>query len=348
VADASPIRSRIVPLSRSAAAVLGSLALPLVVSTAYGAPSVQLRYVREPGTEQCPEEVAIRGEVERRLGYAPFTPTSGRAFVVTIQQEADRLTGRIELVDGDGMARGLRVVSTDVDRCDELISTLALAISIAIDPVSVDTSTTPAAPVDTEPNRPEAPVSPPVVEPTLDTTQGRPVDALRTMPALRGTVVPAAPIVHWSLGVGSFGSWGIQPSLAAGGLLQVMGRRGRVSLALDARADLPSHDAKWGFRAHTLVSSLAGCLHNGPAFGCLVGVPGVFFASGDRRGSAFFLLVGTRLGAEVPISEQFGLQAAADALIPAVRPRVIADADRTWVGSSVSVSLGGSAVFHFR
>ena len=140
----------------------------------------------------------------------------------------------------------------------------------------------------------------------------------------------------------------IRPGPAVGALALVSGRVGAGSLSLDVRADLPSREDQWGFRSHTLLGGLGACVHKGLVFWCLVGSPGVFFASDAKRGSAFFLLAGTRVGGEVTLLEPIGLRAQTDLSFPAVRPNVIASSGETWEADDLSLSLGAALVWRFR
>jgi hypothetical protein len=336
---------------RCACVTLWAAASLLTTAVGLCFPSTELRYVLGTGAEQCPEATALRAEVARRLGYDPFLPGSDSTIVVTVVREADQLTGRVELVDENGTGRGLRVVSTDPDHCAELVNTLALTISIAIDPASATEppralaeSTSPAAEA-SAPNKPSAVSSSPPPP-----ARAQPVAPASATPVRRDRDVRREDPTHlrWTSGVGAFGSLLINPGPATGALALVSARAGAGSLTLDVRADLPSHDDEWGFRSHTLLSSLGVCVHGGHAFSCIVGSPGVFFASDAKRDSAFFLLAGARVGGEVALFEPIGLRVQTDVSVPAVRPNVIARSDKTWKADFLALSLSAAAVWRFR
>lgn len=102
----------------------------------------------------------MRSAVSVRLGYDPFKPDPQRIVTATITREAGGLRGRFDLRDRGFNVRGSRVPGTDKSDCAELASAMALAISIAIDPLSV---TRPEAPqqLASPPPLPTAPQSPP-------------------------------------------------------------------------------------------------------------------------------------------------------------------------------------------
>ncbi len=319
----------------------------LSTTTGYGFASSQLSYVRGEGAEQCPDQAAIRAEVEGRLGYDPFLPGSDRTIAVTIERRGDRLAGRVELIDAKGESHGLRVVTTDLDHCVDLVGTLALTISIAIDPTSAAPPTAPPADTASANREPAGPPKPAASTPPAQDVTHRPLP-LADAAATPGSPRPRAPSIRWALGLGTFESIRINPELATGGLVFGAGRVGNLSFSADVRADLPVRNEEQGFRSHTLLSNLAACTHQGPFFGCLLGSPGVFFASDGKHGSAFFLLAGGRLGGEMLFTEALGLQLHADLLLPVVRPRVIASSGRTWDANVLAGSLGAVSVWHFR
>ena len=109
----------------------------LLTATALAEPEFRLLYIREPGTEPCPEEVELRFSVAARLGYDPFSPTAGPAVIARVSPGVERLTGSVEITDGAGVSRGRREIESSSARCDELFRALALSVSIAIDPERV-------------------------------------------------------------------------------------------------------------------------------------------------------------------------------------------------------------------
>ncbi len=330
--------------TRRALAALGATVVLLFATFAFAFPVGQLRFRRGKGTEQCPDAAAIRAEVERRLGYDPFVPTADNTIVVTIDRETDQLMGRVQLVDADGTVRGLRSVATDVDRCEDLISTMALTISLAIDPAHVAGSAASGAassvpPPSTSPPFTSPPsTSPPFTSPPIDAGAAQVEGPVSTPPAPQPSsatrearaarvVEDGAPggkstPIRWALGIGGFGSYPIHPGLAAGPLVLMTGRIANTSLALDLRGDVPSRGGGWPFQSHMLLLNIAPCLHGDPVFACAVVSPGIYVASEITDGWAPILLTGIRLGAEIPLKERLAIQVHLDTLLSAIRVRV--------------------------
>jgi hypothetical protein len=322
-------------LSRCATGVLVVAAVLLWSDGVSGFPSSRLIYARGKGAEQCPDEAIVRKEVAGRLGYDPFFPTADKTIIVRIERGRDQLSGRVELVDSTGIVRGLREVTGEPDRCQDLINTIALTISIAIDPATA------AGPV-ASPRQEASPVPRDEAAPAAAATIGEPEqpgpDAARSAPT------PSS--VQWSAGVGFFGSLNVNPQLAAGALAFGTARTASASLTLEARADLPSSSNE-GFRSHTFVLGVAPCLHLRGVFACAVGSPGWFFASDARAGSSFFLLSGVRLGGEVPLTGPLALGVYGDLLAAVIEPRVVRSGAALWRAPLLSESLAAAALVHF-
>jgi hypothetical protein len=109
-------------------------ALALAAPFAWALPSTRLVYVRSEGAEQCPEAIELRLAVMHRLSYNPFEPNAKDCIVLVVRREGNRLEASVELVDEQGISRGLRELDAPIGRCDELIAAASLSISLAIDP----------------------------------------------------------------------------------------------------------------------------------------------------------------------------------------------------------------------
>jgi hypothetical protein len=110
------------------------IAATLVAPDARATPQLRLVYIREQGTESCPEEMNLRMSVASRLGYDPFSPTASGAIVARLSRREEALSGSVEIIDEQGISRGRRELESRDDRCDELSRAMALSISIAVDP----------------------------------------------------------------------------------------------------------------------------------------------------------------------------------------------------------------------
>ncbi|HTB78034.1 MAG TPA: hypothetical protein VK762_32540, partial [Polyangiaceae bacterium] len=153
-------------------------------------PSARLVYVRGPGADLCPNEEAVRKAVATRLGYDPFFLSAPTTIFVEASRDGDHFAAVVKLVDDQGVERGTRHLQSHTRDCGDLIGTLALTISLVVDPVSLASTPTPpdasAAPTMAPPTPPPtAPVasSPPATPPpvvTPPTAPERPQAAGRT------------------------------------------------------------------------------------------------------------------------------------------------------------------------
>jgi len=110
----------------------------LCASRAHAAPGdgTRLEYARSDRAAHCPDQDAVKSAVKKRLGYDPFFPAARQTIVVEITdaEASGDLRARMRLVDEQGMIRGSRELSDKTENCGELVASLALAISIALDP----------------------------------------------------------------------------------------------------------------------------------------------------------------------------------------------------------------------
>jgi len=112
------------------------------VADAQSRRDVRLIYQRDQGTSTCPDAARIRQLVSARLGYMPFADAGTRVLRVVIVKRQQRFVGTIAWTDKPS-ARELNEAM-----CGELAEALALAISIAIDPLAAMRAPKPApAPV---------------------------------------------------------------------------------------------------------------------------------------------------------------------------------------------------------
>jgi hypothetical protein len=110
------------------------VAFSLVAKNAVGFPSSRLVYARGEGAESCPPETFVRQAVAARLGYDPFFVSADKTIIAEIARDRGELRGRVALVDERGFVQGAREFRLPPGQCDELVATMALAVSIAVDP----------------------------------------------------------------------------------------------------------------------------------------------------------------------------------------------------------------------
>ena len=145
-----------------AAVALVAVAISLADGkVAHAAPSARLVYLRNPGAESCPDDQAIRSAVSVRLGYDPFLAFAPATLFAEISKVGREYRARIKLVDDNNVVRGTRELAYEGENCADIIDTMALSMSIAIDPTSLM-------------RRPEPAASPPGGPPTATATATAP------------------------------------------------------------------------------------------------------------------------------------------------------------------------------
>jgi hypothetical protein len=336
------------------------------VAPVYATPTAQLSYARAEGAESCPTTAELRKAISDRLGYDPVDPGSPQIITVIVERVHDGFRARVELIS-DGSSQGLRELSAH-GTCAELVSAMALSVSIAIDPEhmvqgaavpapiseSAASGVQPSANVATPPS-PPAKVTPPqrsadqtaTIVPTLGT---RPSDERAELRGER-LVLP----IDYSLGAFAELSSGVSPGTAAGASLQLRGRHGPFSIALQARLGIPSGiDAPEAGRVRSglLAVVLAPCAHWGPGFGCALGVFGEVWAgatgvSDPRTDLAVYSALGGRLGLDWPQRTIWGISLQVDALRPLTPVSIILNDETAWSAPPVAVAFGAGAVLRF-
>jgi hypothetical protein len=98
---------------------------------------VSLDWKRLEGAESCIDQTRLETEVEARLDRRVFVPSRGARMRVTgtIAQvpNSQEWVASLEARDTTGRLVGVRVIRTEAERCEELDSSLALVLAIAIE-----------------------------------------------------------------------------------------------------------------------------------------------------------------------------------------------------------------------
>jgi hypothetical protein len=228
-------------------------------------------YVREAGASACPAESDLRKAVASRIGYDPFFPTASKTVIAQISRGASGYRGKVQIVGDDGLLRGSRDLSTRGDDCSELLSALALAISIALDdlddgkppPPPDEATAPPPAPAPAEAPA-IAPVAPPPPEPRRDAAPSATVAGARV-----GFLASAGPTA----------SFGFAPSPSIGASLAATLRYSKLAARLGLRADLPaSGDLTGGgsVSASSVLATASACVRGDVPFVCAGGGIGSF------------------------------------------------------------------------
>ncbi|HVH41670.1 MAG TPA: hypothetical protein VM925_04985, partial [Labilithrix sp.] len=110
------------------------LGLVFMTNVSSASPSAKLVFARGAETSACPDEAGFRSAVAARVGYDPFFPYAKRTVVTRIDAAAGgRFRARMEVLDESGALLGEKVFVSSQGDCEELVRTLALAVSLAID-----------------------------------------------------------------------------------------------------------------------------------------------------------------------------------------------------------------------
>jgi hypothetical protein len=321
---------------RNAFAVLVGAGLSFAhAGVARATETARLVYGRSADAGTCPDEATLRSAVARRLGYDPFVADASRTVVVELHGDASGHRGRIYVVDA-GTAGGVREIASPGPDCRELISAVALAISIAVDPASMDAE--PAA-AEREPE-PEAAVMTAPDGTSPSTSAESAVDALDA-PELRSQKPPAPPQrdqarrsapkaqhtaanrITWSAGAGVFLGTGPGPSPDLGIALVAAVSGPSWAVGFEPRAELPAtsdaQDASGKVKVTVYGGSLLPCYRYDDWFGCYVLDMARTTASGvnvdiSRSDHSFWAAQGLRIAHRWPFGSGFSFGASADGL----------------------------------
>jgi hypothetical protein len=287
----------------------------------------------------------LRALIGARLGYDPIAPYGDAQLTVSIASRGGKLHGHVDLRDANGAPRGQRDLTSPHDDCNELASSMALAIGIAIDPLSL-TRQPPTAP----PLAKEKPIPParesreplPSVS-RIVPTKDEPIAAPATASPLR-----------LRAGFGGVFMFGNGP-VATGVSLSTGVRWRRVSLDLEGnwhRYDNVAA-ARGQVSATLLRATVASCLHVfGPALMCLLLSAGNLHASGSgvevaRSDDAFYAAAGMRIGYERLLTKSFGVRIHGDALFSPTRIALALNDQPVWTTPLVSAVTGADLILQF-
>ena len=292
-------------------------------------PSVRFTYERAASAADCPEMKDVLDAVRARLGFDPFHEPAELTIAATVERRGEELNAIVRMSDQGTLQADRRLVSTRAD-CSELASAMDLAISIAIDPLSV----------------PEPP--PAVVPAPTSIVLSAPSPPVATSPAAG----PSSPI-HVELALGAAGNTAsVAPTLGffAGA---AVGRAG-WSVMVEGRADLPRERAVQGgnIDVSTLAGTLAPCLRRGPFGACLLGSMAALRGSGRnladaRQVTTTYLALGARAQVDAVRMGPFALRAQLDLVSPLARTTLKVGGDAVWTTAPLSVALGLAVVARF-
>ncbi len=286
----------------------------LFARTASATPTAKLTYVRGEGAAACADEASLRQAVAARLGYDPFRPVAENAVSVDVRRVGSRFVAHVKLIDADSKERGDRELQSKSDDCGDLTSTLALTISIALDPLSL--TRPPPDPPAPPPDPPAPPADPPPAPPP-----SQPPAPPRDQPP-----PPPRPTTHsgFEAGLALHMSIGAAPAVAFGPDIFGAFRYGAFQAELTGRFDAQASrsTSEGGVVATSLLEvGVAPCFRLSILALCAHGTLGSLVAETrevTRPGSdaVLYLAVGARVAASIPVFKNLTIRPFAELAVP--------------------------------
>jgi hypothetical protein len=294
-----------------------ALALLCASAQASAAPSARLVYARDADSASCPDEAAVRAAVSARLGYDPFLAYASSTMFAEIWRDGPVYRARIRLVDSNDVVRGARELVHPGERCSDMVDTMALTMSIAIDPFSLAGPR--RSPEQTEPTEvvePEAPKERP--EPLAHDRAAEDAPRPRAAEPDSGQLRAA----HFEAAVGPTAWIGSAPGPSAGVIANGLARFRSVSALIEGRADFPaSTEVPEGtVRTSLVLGTLGACGHAAVLFGCATSSLGSLRAEArgvttPREATALHATAGARVGLAFAVSERLSVRAHLDGAV---------------------------------
>jgi hypothetical protein len=343
-----------------------ALAMALVRDANAGE-SARLAYVRGAGAEQCADEKGLRLAIAVRLGYDPFVAWAPKTVHADIARDGARLRARVYLAGEDGRAEGTRVLFAPLEDCDKLLAAVALAVSIAIDPMSTgaadgvppsDAKATKRGAADAreEGANAQAPSAPPAE------TRATPVIDARAETSDRGTDVestrreslPAG--VDGAGGLGTVLSTGTSPDIAVGVAASFRIGWRSASLGVEGRYQFPdareTDTGRGAVETKMFLVSLEPCWRLSPFAICALATVGSL--SGEGTGilqplapSTLYWGAGGRGAVEVVLSSPLSLRGHVDLVGNGSRAILAIDGREVWRVTALSAAAGVDVVARF-
>jgi hypothetical protein len=294
------------------------------------APAVRLIYERAEDTGDCPDTNDVMNAVRGRLGYDPFREPAELTVVARVERRGDELHATIRMSDRETLQADRQLTSPRAD-CSELASAMLLAISIAIDPLSVPPEPAPPAVAG-------APPAPTVV--------------VSTPPAAAPTPRSSTSV---ELALGAAGNTGVSVAPALGFFAGAAVAHEGWSVMLEGRADLPRSRPVAGgsIDASTLAATLVPCLRRGWFGACALGGVAALRGAGHdladaRQVTTTYLTLGARAQAEILRRGPLAVRAHLDLVSPLARTTVKVGGEPVWTTPPLGAALGLGIVVRFR
>jgi hypothetical protein len=297
-------------------------------------PHLELVYTDASGVAACPDEASLRALVAARLGYDPFRSGAAERLEVVVAWGKKGLRGEVRWVGSSQTAARGRVFEAPADDCAELGQTLALAMSIAIDPFEERSS----------PSQPSDPVDPAAIRDVGRANPGPPDERTQPTPY---RIVPR-------LGAGAIVSMGLVPDGGPGGFVAIGADYGALSITGEGRfhASQTLHSGPGSieisarsllvvpcFRANWL--SICGVVTRGTLHGSATGYDRIYQADSPLWET------GLRLALSYPASNLVQLSAFAEGQMVLEGTSFNVDGASVWRVRPATFVVAGAFSFHF-
>jgi hypothetical protein len=283
----------------------------------------------------CPGIRSMRTAVRKRLGYDPFEPTADLHVEVVIVRRAGRLVGAARF-ERSGAGLGEREMTAEVGACPGLVDSLALAISLALDPDAVDRPRLPRRAPETMSQRSGHTR---LTSATLGLRTGEQPSPLESDAGLSR-----------SAEAGLWARLGDGPQDALGLSLGWGVRSANASTGVELRARLPAATETSEVTLTTYGLSLAvrACLEGSGARACLIGEGGAEHAVGRglSEGAGVWssaASIGAQIAVEILNEGSWTIEGVSELMAPLIRQAYRSGELELWRSPVVSLGLGLSA-----
>jgi hypothetical protein len=320
-----------------AAWLLGRFTLATSAVAAEPPRVVELQYVRDANAASCADEDELESKASMRLGYVPFRDQAPLVVTVHLSKSASGFRAVLASEDTLTHTRGERVLTSAASDCGELVESIALTMSVLVDPLTLTRTPRVATPA-------PAASSPPVV---LPAASAGPIAVAEPKKPLLITLEAGLGALA-SVGAGPSPSVRVEPSLAL--------RVSAVSIGIEGRVDSPSGSASIdgrSVRSNLLLGSLVPCLRGRLLFGCALVSVGALDGTGEgvtlsSPRTTFYAAGGARAGAEWTPTQTLALGAYLELLATFTRTDLRLNGQVIWTTPPLSGVLGLRATGSFR
>ncbi|HSD86066.1 MAG TPA: hypothetical protein VLB44_01080 [Kofleriaceae bacterium] len=288
-------------------------------------------YYQKAGGSGCPDVEDVRRAIGDRMGYDPFVDAAPLIVLVAISFDPDTTRrARISVIDGTGKEWGQREIVSNTSSCEDLASTVALIVSVAIPAATEhELEARREAELEALKRRSFAPLPDPTVEASHAT--GGTSD---------GTI--------WRMLVGGRASMGAVPGVAPGLTLGFGVRRDAFSGEAELLGDFArtQHVEQGVVDTSLYRGALVLCRHGGDFALCALAAVGAMHAEGhgftkDIAITNPYLGVGGRVCYERAIARGFSAVVHLDAETAIETTTLSVDTDTSWKWVAPGASIAG-------